>query len=154
MSLTNDTQCAHCGSDCSGHSYWIGSNGPLCAGCTRSKTEFMATAQSHESFFIKRIRELEAELAVRDNILSYIIGTLVDATGRRGFHNEMEAADCAAKMLADARLDSARLDWLQHKGTTNIEADVQDRFGIDLDSDEYPKHKNLRDAIDAEMVSQ
>jgi hypothetical protein len=120
MSLTNDIQCSHCGSDCNGHSYWIGSNGPLCEACTRSKTEFMATAQSHESFFIKRIRELEAELQVRDNMGNEVLRILREATGRRDFHSEMEAAEWAAKMLAEAveagreavelaRLDSARL---------------------------------------------
>lgn len=103
MSLTNDTQCAHCGSDCIGHSYWIGSNGPLCEACTMLKTEFMATPQSHESFFIKRIRELEAELQVRDNSANEVLRILREATGKRDFHSEMEAVEWAAKLLAEAQ---------------------------------------------------
>lgn len=61
----------------------------------------------------RRIRELEAELQVRDNMGDEVLRLLREATGRRDFHSEMEAAEWAAKMLANARLDSARLDWLQ-----------------------------------------
>lgn len=59
-----------------------------------------------------RIRELEAEIAVRDNMGNEVLRILREATGKRDFHSEMEAAEWAAKMLADVRLDSARLDWL------------------------------------------
>lgn len=50
-----------------------------------------------------RIRELEAELAVRDNMGDEVLRILREATGKRDFHSEMEAAEWAAKMLADAR---------------------------------------------------
>ena len=56
-----------------------------------------------------RIRELEAELQVRDNCANEVLRILREATGKRDFHSEMEAAEHAAKMLAEARLDSARL---------------------------------------------
>ncbi len=58
---------------------------------------------------VARIRELEAELQVRDNMGNEVLRILREATGKRDFHSEMEAAELAAKMLADARLDSARL---------------------------------------------
>lgn len=56
----------------------------------------------------RRIRELEAELQVRDNMGNEVLRILREATGRRDFHSEMEAAEWAARMLADARLDAAR----------------------------------------------
>lgn len=94
---------------------------------------------------VARIRELEAELQVRDNMGNEVLRILREATGKRDFHSEMEAAEWAARMLAetlektdklvleaqhgekravdtvvdlrrelaDARLDSARLDWVE-----------------------------------------
>lgn len=40
----------------------------------------------------QRIRELEAELAVRDNMGDEVLRILREATGKRDFHSEMEAA--------------------------------------------------------------
>jgi uncharacterized protein (DUF3084 family) len=50
-----------------------------------------------------RIRELESELAVRDNSANEVLRILREATGKRDFHSEMEAAEWAAKMLAEAQ---------------------------------------------------
>lgn len=49
----------------------------------------------------QRIRELEAELAVRDNMGDEVLRILREATGKRDFHSEMEAAEWAARMLAE-----------------------------------------------------
>lgn len=64
----------------------------------------------------KRIRELEAEIAVRDNMGNEVLRILREATGRRDFHSEMEAAEWAAKMLAEARRDGARKQFLCEQG--------------------------------------
>lgn len=56
----------------------------------------------------RRIRELEAELQVRDNSANEVLRILREATGKRDFHSEMEAAQWAAKMLAEARKDAER----------------------------------------------
>lgn len=60
----------------------------------------------------QRIRELNAEIAVRDNMGNEVLRILREATGKRDFHSEMEAAEWAAKMLAEARRDGARLDYI------------------------------------------
>lgn len=95
---------------------------------------------------VDRIRELEAELA---EALEKTDKLVLEA--QRGEKVAVDKLVDLRRELAEARLDSARLDYLQRRGCITIEADVQDRFGIDLDSDEYPKHKNLRAAIDAAM---
>lgn len=61
---------------------------------------------------VARIRELEAEIAVRDNMGNEVLRILREATGRRDFHSEMEAAEWAAKLLAEARKDTARLAFM------------------------------------------
>ena len=87
----------------------------------RSLGEASVVEDNPYSWAHRRIRELEAELAVRDNMGNEVLRILREATGRRDFHSEMEAAAWAAKMLDDAveagreavelaRLDSARLD--------------------------------------------
>lgn len=89
-----------------------------------------------------RIRELEAEIAVRDNIGNEVLRILREATGKRDFHSEMEAAEHAAKMLAEARQDGARLDyvvehldgidpdgWLDHFDYQAADADVKSGRG-------------------------
>jgi len=46
-----------------------------------------------------RIRELEAELDVRDDMGDEVLRILREATGRRDFHSEMEAAEYAAELI-------------------------------------------------------
>ncbi len=58
----------------------------------------------------RRIRELEAELQVRDNSANEVLRILREATGKRDCHSEMEAAEWAAKMLAEARIASFKAD--------------------------------------------
>ena len=62
-----------------------------------------------------RTRELEAEIAVRDNMGDEVLRILREVTGKRGFHSEMEAAEWAARMLAEARRDGARLEELYRR---------------------------------------
>lgn len=50
---------------------------------------------------VTRIRELEAELQVRDDMGDEVLRILREATGRRDFHSEMEAAQWAARMILD-----------------------------------------------------
>lgn len=104
-----------------------------------------------------RIRELEAELAVRDNSANEVLRILREATGKRDFHSELEAAEWAAKMLADARLDSARLDHvIDNFELINIDgwADYADFSAIDLGPEEKEKdeiRKAWRKYLDAEI---
>jgi hypothetical protein len=51
----------------------------------------------------KRVRELESEIEVRDNSANIVFDTLKAALPNRGFHSEMEAAEAAAKELAELR---------------------------------------------------
>lgn len=104
----------------------------------------------------KRIRELEAELAARDNMGNEVLRILREATGRRDFHSEMEAAEWAAKLLAEARLDSARLDAAE-RGKFSIRNNaMSDKWEVTT-GDLHPAHrrsvskKTLRAAIDAAM---
>ena len=69
-----------------------------------TKTELLWATESLN----RRIRELEAELQVRDNMGDEVLRILREATGRRDFHSEMEAAEWAAKLL-----DEARRPWRQ-----------------------------------------
>lgn len=57
------------------------------------------------------------------------------------------------KQLAEARRDSARLDWLVHKGSIEIECTIEDEYSIgdQIDSETYP---SLREAIDAAMQTE
>lgn len=55
----------------------------------------------------QRIRELDAEIAVRDNMGNEVLRILREATGKRDFHSEIEAAEWAAKLLAQARAKEA-----------------------------------------------
>lgn len=102
---------------------------------------------------VARIRELEAELQVRDNMGDEVLRILREATGRRDFHSEMEAAEWAAKMLADARRDGARVEaWerMNRKGC---------RPGCEYDPDrgfigwgwKHDTYKTWREAMDAAM---
>lgn len=54
---------------------------------------------------MKRIQQLESELQVRDNSANEVLRILREATGKRDFHSEMEAAEWAAKMLAERKED-------------------------------------------------
>lgn len=47
----------------------------------------------------QRIRELNAEIAVRDNMGDEVMRILREATGKRDFHSEMEAAKYAAEII-------------------------------------------------------
>lgn len=76
----------------------------------RSIGEMSSVSNNPYSWAYWRIRELEAELAVRDNSANEVLRILREATRKRDFHSEMEAAEHAAKMLAEARRDGARLD--------------------------------------------
>lgn len=49
----------------------------------------------------RRILELEAELAVRDNMGNEVLRILREVTGKRDFHSEREAAEWAARMIID-----------------------------------------------------
>jgi hypothetical protein len=51
----------------------------------------------------KRVRELEAEIEVRDDSANLVFDTLKAALPNRGFHSEMEAAEAAAKEIAELR---------------------------------------------------
>lgn len=51
----------------------------------------------------KRVRELESEIEVRDNSANLVFDTLKAALPNRGFHSEMEAAEAAAKEIAELR---------------------------------------------------
>jgi len=53
--------------------------------------------------FEKRVRELEAEIEVRDNSANETLRILREALTDRGFHSEMEAATAAAKEIAELR---------------------------------------------------
>ena len=48
---------------------------------------------------LSRILALEAELAVRDNCANEVLRILREATGKRDFHSEMEAAEYAAELI-------------------------------------------------------
>ena len=79
-----------------------------------------------------RIRELEAELQVRDDMGNEVLRILREATGKRDFHSEMEAAEWAAKMLADARLDSARYRHLRDRGFQFADVSIGEDHRHDL----------------------
>lgn len=136
-----------------------------------------------------RIRELEAELAARDNCANEVLRILREATGKRDFHSEMEAAEWAAKalaeaqtqekiaqrladlsagreleavqraaeleaQLADARRDSARLDWLicaSHDGTSDYLSDAIWDDASKFYFDDKSTAECVRAAIDAAM---
>jgi len=51
----------------------------------------------------KRVRELEAEVQVRDDSANETLRILREALPNRGFHSEMEAAEAAAKEIAELR---------------------------------------------------
>jgi hypothetical protein len=61
-----------------------------------------------------RIRELEAELAVRDNMGDKVLRILREATGKRGFHSEMEAAEAAAKEIEELRANGAYVAYVDY----------------------------------------
>lgn len=58
----------------------------------------------------RELVDARAELQVRDDMGDEVLRILREATGKRDFHSEMEAAEHAAKLLAEARRDGARLD--------------------------------------------
>lgn len=123
----------------------------------------MGEASSFEgnpySWAFRRIRALEAELAVRDNMGDEVLRILREATGKRDFYSEMEAAEWAAKMLADARLDSARLDHvIDNFEEVNFDGwyDHFDFNAVDTSDDGNEAHriehrKAWRKYLDAEM---
>lgn len=76
----------------------------------RSIGEMSSVSNNPYSWAYWRIRELEAELAVRDNSANEVLRILREATRKRDFHSEMEAAEHAAKMLAEARANLAKAD--------------------------------------------
>jgi hypothetical protein len=91
----------------------------------------------------RRIRELEAELQVRDNMGNEVLRILREATGKRDFHSEMEAAEWAAKMLAEARKDSARLAFVLDIDNDQIQWSSVPWFGEAIDHivSQQPKTK-------------
>lgn len=98
-----------------------------------------------------RIRELEAELAVRDNMGDEVLRILREATGKRDFHSEMEAAEYAAKLLAEARRDGARLDWLESHNIIPMPIESEMMRAVGGYRVKGERFNSLRAAIDAAM---
>lgn len=123
----------------------------------RKKAKHKGSIENLISSLRDQIRQLKAELAVRDNMGNDVLRILREATGKRDFHSEMEAAEWAAKMLADARLDSARLDFsIDNFELINIDgwSDYADFSAIDLGPEEKEKdeiRKAWRKYLDAEI---
>ena len=72
--------------------------------------------------FAKRVRDLEAEIEVRDNSANETLRILREALPNRGFHSEMEAAEAAAAELADLRARLAAAE--EQLREANIAKDV------------------------------
>lgn len=87
----------------------------------RSLGEASVVEDNPYSWAHRRIRELEAELAVRDNMGNEVLRILREATGKRDFHSEMEAAEWAAKEMEDRDARDRRMkalgaaEWLRGK---------------------------------------
>jgi protein required for attachment to host cells len=86
----------------------------------------------------KRVRELEAEIEVRDNSANLVFDTLKAALPNRGFHSEMKAAEAAAKEIAELRAKNAAKEswvraWVQYANSGKSDARMKDRFAEDIE---------------------
>lgn len=82
----------------------------------------------------KRVRELEAEIEVRDNSANETLRILREALPNRGFHSEMEAAEAAAKEIKAAREKAE--DFSHHVETLGtiaaIASTLMGKVGVDV----------------------
>jgi DNA repair exonuclease SbcCD ATPase subunit len=63
----------------------------------------ISNQRKHLADLEKRVRDLQTEIEVRDSSANLVLDTLKAALPNRGFHSEMEAAEAAAKEIADLR---------------------------------------------------